>query len=255
MIMSLISRLKGRLRVVRNQSRYTKESFADFQFIEKKTGYLFRDLSLLDLALTHPSFNLNGKNRPSNQRLEFLGDSILGAVLSDKLYQIYPGGDEGSLSRKKAFFAQGSYLAELGLSLGLDKVIKMSPTEIKNAGNLRLSTLEDAVESLVGAIYLDGGFKDAQRCVIQWIGDLRIKLEEQSQVMNPKGKLQEIVQAKDTKKKIRYKLLEDKGPDHQKTFLVSLIIGEDAVAEGKGKSKKEAESQAAEKAIRILTQS
>ena len=250
--MSLISRLKGRFRSKRNRSKYAKKSLADFRFIEKKTGYSFRDPSLLDLALTHPSFNLNGKKQPCNQRLEFLGDSILGAVLSDKLYQIYPGEDEGSLSRKKAFFAQGSYLAELGLSLGLDKIIKMSPTEIKNAGNLRPSTLEDAVESLVGAIYLDGGFKNAQRCVIQWIGDLQIKLEEQSQIMNPKGKLQEIVQANDTKKKIRYKLIEDTGPDHQKSFLVSLIIGEEPVSEGRGKSKKEAESEAAEKAISIL---
>ena len=250
--MNLLSKLKNRLRANQNFFKCKGKLNPDFRFIEKNTGYCFRDPTLLHLALTHPSFNLKDSAKPNNQRLEFLGDSILGAVLSNELYRVYPDENEGSLSRKKAYFARGSFLAELGLSLGLNKVIQMSPAELKSGGNLRPSTLEDAVEALVGAIYLDGGFKSTQRCVIQWIGDLRIKLEGRTASMNPKGKLQELIQAQDNKKKIRYKVLQDHGPDHQKTFLVSVLIGEKAIAQGKGKSKKEAESEAAEKAIAIL---
>ena len=251
--MTFISKLQGRFRGTRTRARYVDQLFESFLYIERKSGYSFRNLDLLDLALTHPSFNLKDANKPNNQRLEFLGDSILGAVLSNELYRIYPEENEGSLSRKKAYFAQGAFLAELGLSIGLNRVIKMSPAELKNEGNLRPSTLEDAVEALVGAIYLDGGFRHAEHCIIQWIGDLRQKLEGRTAMMNPKGKLQELIQAQDTKKKIRYKLLQDNGPDHQKTFIVSVIIGEEAIAKGQGKSKKEAESEAAEKALIILS--
>ena len=107
--------------------------------LESKMGYRFSDLNLLDLALTHPSFNTKEAGKPSNQRLEFLGDSILGAVLSSELYALYPNEKEGDLSRKKSFFARGSKLAELGKSLGLEKVIKMSPSERKNNGHFRAS--------------------------------------------------------------------------------------------------------------------
>lgn len=251
--MNFFSKLRNRLRANRNQLKDRKDSNSDVLLVEKNTGYAFRDPALLHLALTHPSYNLKDAAKPNNQRLEFLGDSILGAVLSNELYRIYPEENEGSLSRKKAYFAQGAFLAELGLSIGLNRVIKMSPAELKNEGNLRPSTLEDAVEALVGAIYLDGGFRHAECCIIQWIGDLRKKLEGRTAMMNPKGKLQEFIQAQDTKKKIRYELLHDNGPDHQKTFLVSVIIGEESIAQGQGKSKKEAESEAAEKALIILS--
>ena len=251
--MTFISKLQGRFRGTRTRARYDNQLFKNFLYLERKAGYSFRDLNLLDLALTHPSFNLKDANKPNNQRLEFLGDAILGAVLSKELYTIYPEENEGSLSRKKAYFAQGAFLAELGLSLRINEVIKMSPAEIKNEGNLRPSTLEDAVEALVGAIYLDGGFRPAQRCVIQWIGGLRLKLEGRTAIMNPKGKLQEMIQAQATKKKIRYRLLHDNGPDHQKTFVVSVLIGEEPIATGEGTSKKEAESEAAEKALVILS--
>jgi ribonuclease-3 len=251
--MNFFSKLRNRLRGNRNHLKNRRDSNSDVLLVEKNTGYAFRDPALLDLALTHPSYNLKDAAKPNNQRLEFLGDSILGAVLSNELYRIYPEENEGSLSRKKAYFAQGAFLAELGLSIGLNKVIKMSPAELKNKGNLRPSTLEDAVEALVGAIYLDGGFRHAEHCIIRWIGDLQQKLEERTAMMNPKGKLQELIQAQDTKKKIRYKLLQDNGPDHQKTFIVSVIIGEETIAKGQGKSKKEAESEAAEKALIILS--
>ena len=251
--MSLFSKLKSRFRGSEN----TKVSHLKFseplRRLEKKMGYQFQNIRLLELALTHPSYNIKNAKRPNNQRLEFLGDSILGAVLSAKLYELYPSEDEGSLSRKRSFFARGSHLAELGSYLQLDKVIKMSPTEISHKGNQWPSTLEDAVESLVGAVFLDGGFEKARKCILDWIGDLRSKLDERKGWINPKGQLQEIVQAQYPKDKIRYNLIKQSGPDHAKSFVVELCLNEKKISEGKGNSKKQAESSAAAKAIQNLT--
>ena len=143
-------------------------------------------------------------------------------------------------------------MAELGSYLQLDKVIKMSPTEIRHKGNHRPSTLEDAVESLVGAVYLDGGFENARNCILNWIGDLRSKLDERKGSINPKGQLQEIVQAKYPKIRIRYNIIKQSGPDHAKSFVVELCLDGEIISEGKGNSKKQAESSAAAKAIQHL---
>ena len=251
--MSLFSELQSRFRSSGNRKVSHPKLSAPFRQLEKKMGYRFQNISLLELALTHPSYNVKDAKRANNQRLEFLGDSILGAVLSAKLYELYPSEDEGSLSRKRSFFARGSHLAELGSYLQLDKVIKMSPSEVRHSGNHRPSTLEDAVESLVGAVYLDGGFENARKCILDWIGDLRSKLDEHKGSMNPKGQLQEIVQAQYPKEKIRYNLIQQSGPDHAKSFAVELCLNGKKIAEGKGNSKKQAESSAAAKAIRHLT--
>ena len=250
--MSLFSELQSRFRGSGNREVSQPKLAEPFRRLEKKMGYRFKNIRLLELALTHPSYNIKNAKKPNTQRLEFLGDSILGAVLSAKLYELYPSEDEGSLSRKRSFFARGSHLAELGSYLQLDKVIKMSPTEISHKGNRRSSTLEDAVESLVGAVYLDGGFENARKCILDWIGDLRGKLDERKGSINPKGQLQEIVQAQYPKEKIRYNLIRQSGPDHAKSFVVELCLGGKKIAKGKGNSKKQAESSAAAKAIQHL---
>ena len=250
--MSLFSELQSRFRGSGNREVSQPKLAEPFRRLEKKMGYRFKNIRLLELALTHPSYNIKNAKKPNNQRLEFLGDSILGAVLSAKLYELYPSEDEGSLSRKRSFFARGSHLAELGSYLQLDKVIKMSPSEISHKGNRRSSTLEDAVESLVGAVYLDGGFENARKCILDWIGDLRGKLDERKGSINPKGQLQEIVQAQYPKEKIRYNLIRQSGPDHAKSFVVELCLDGKKIAKGKGNSKKQAESSAAAKAIQHL---
>ncbi len=250
--MSLFSELQSRFRGSANREVSQPNLAEPLRRLEKKMRYRFQNIRLLELALTHPSYNINNAEKPNNQRLEFLGDSILGAVLSAKLYELYPSENEGSLSRKRSFFARGSHLAELGSYLQLDKVIKMSPTEISHNGNHRPSTLEDAVESLVGAVYLDGGFENARKCILDWIGDLRSKLDERKGSINPKGQLQEIVQAQYPKEKIRYNSIKQSGPDHAKSFVVELCLDGKKIAEGKGNSKKQAESSAAAKAIQHL---
>ncbi len=250
--MSLLSKLRSGLKIGRMQKKNSSYSSASIAGLEKRLGYFFKDKKLLELALTHPSSNLNDNQAPNNQRLEFLGDSILGAVLSSELFSLFPEENEGSLSRKRSFFARGSHLAQLGLRMGLEECIKMSPAEIRNKGNQRSSTIEDAVESVVGAIYLDGGFEVTRSCILNWIGDLNLRLRNRSRPLNPKGKLQEIVQAKEKKQRIRYDLLKQTGPDHAKSFLIEVCIGEETIARGEGRSKKEAESNAAVEAIRKL---
>jgi len=249
--MKFISKLQSRFRGTNHEVPPSIEK-SNLWLLEEKMGYHFSNISLLELALTHPSYNLNNAHKPNNQRLEFLGDSIFGAILSSKLYEIFPNENEGSLSRKRSFFARGSHLSELGLTLGLNKYIKMSQSEIQSQGNCRPSTMEDAIEAVVGAIFLDGGFEESKSCVLRWIGDLSSKLEKSDPLLNPKGKLQELVQAQNDKEKVRYHLLKQSGPDHAKRFLVEVCIGGKKIAEGKGNSKKQAESSAAAKALQKL---
>lgn len=196
---------------------------AYLQAIEKKIDYRFNDHALLELALTHPSNNTNKNSLPNNQRLEFLGDSILGAILSSELYALFLDEDEGSLSRKKAIFARGSYLAELASSLNLDKYVKMSDSERMNDGHLRKSTLEDVLEAVVGAIYLDGGYEKTRECVLSWIGDLKTKLEMQRGIFNPRENCRSSFNHGVSKKKSNIRCLMKRVPNTTKDSLLSCM--------------------------------
>jgi ribonuclease III len=221
---------------------------------QSRIGYEFKKPILLTEALTHPSFNEHKSKMPDNQRLEFLGDSILGAILAEELFHLFPEGDEGILSRNRAVLARGSFLAELARSIDLGSVLRMSSSERKNRGNQRSSALEDAIEALIGAIFLDGGMEAARDRVLCWIGDMS-KLLEQTQVkFNPKGQLQELVQANRPQDKIRYKLVRESGPPHLRKFSIKVTIGEEEFGQGEGKSKKEAEEAAAKVALEALGQ-
>ena len=221
---------------------------------QQRIGYEFKDEILLTEALTHPSFHEHKRQKPNNQRLEFLGDSILGAILAEELFHLFPQGDEGTLSRNRAVLARGTFLAELARSIELGSVLRMSSSEKKNKGDQRNSSLEDAIEALIGAIYLDGGMESARDCVLSWMGNLSNLLENTQVKFNPKGQLQELIQAKHPKDKIRYKLEKESGPPHLRTFSIKVMIGEEELGWGKGKSKKEAEEKAAIEALESLVQ-
>lgn len=221
---------------------------------QKRIGYSFKRPILLAEALTHPSFHEHKRQKPNNQRLEFLGDSILGAILAEELFHLFPKGDEGTLSRNRAVLARGSFLAELARSIELGNVLRMSSSERKNRGNQRSSVLEDGIEALIGAIFLDGGMEAARDRVLGWMGDLSNLLEQTQVQFNPKGQLQEIVQATRPKDKIRYKLERESGPPHLRTFTITVSIGEEGLGQGQGKSKKEAEEAAATMALASLEQ-
>lgn len=250
--MKLLQRLSGALVKKKGESVIPVEFRKKIRLLEKRMGYFFRNPSLLEQALTHPSFNEHTKGKEDNQRLEFLGDAILGGILSLHLYELYPNDDEGSLSRKKAVLARGSTLASLGSKLGLPEALQVSRTERKNQGHLRPSTLEDAIEAIIGAIYLDGGWPDAQKCVLRWLGDVNQMLEAGESGFNPKGQLQEFVQSRNPEEKIKYHLVREEGPPHNKRFLMQITIGGAVIAQGSGKSKKEAEEKAAGEALTSL---
>ena len=225
---------------------------SDLNELEDKIGYSFNNLGLLTLAVTHPSFNEHNKGKEDNQRMEFLGDSILSSVLSNALFHLYPTEDEGALSRKRAVLVRGSSLAKIAFTLQIQDFLLMSKAEIKNHGYNRSSTLEDAIEAIIGAIYLDGGINAATNCILNWFGDLKSKVDQEQVFYNPKGRLQEILQEQENHSKIIYHLTKEEGPDHQKSFEVDLVLGKKTLGTGKGKSKKEAEEEAATKALLIL---
>ena len=217
--------------------------------LEKKIGYSFQNKNLLTQALTHPSFNEHDRSKPDNQRMEFLGDSILSAVLSEALYISFPKEDEGSLSRKRAVFIRGSSLVKIAKELKVDNFLFMSVAELKNRGNQRSSTLEDATEAIIGAIFIDGGINEAKKCVLNWFGDLPKKLVEEQHSYNPKGQLQELFHEKSQMDKIQYRISKEDGPPHKKNFEIDLIVGKKTLGSGVGSTKKEAEEEAAKQAL------
>ena len=217
--------------------------------LEKKINYTFHDKTLLELALTHPSHNEHDHDKPDNQRMEFLGDSILSAILTEALYLSFPDEDEGALSRKRAVFIRGISLANIGKDLGVDKFIKMSSSELTQHGNKRNSTLEDTIEAIIGSIFLDGGMDEAKKCVLRWFGDLSEKLLAEQLNYNPKGQLQELLHERSITEKIKYFLFKEEGPPHQKNFQIDLILGKKTLGSGTGRTKKEAEEEAAKQAL------
>ena len=220
---------------------------------QREISYQFKDQSLLALALTHPSFHEHEKSKPTNQRLEFLGDSVLSLLLTDELYHEFPEADEGDLTRYRANLIRGKSLAQLARHLNLQKYILLSPSEKNNQGNLRESTLEDAIEALIGALFLDGGIFKTKALVLGWIHSLWGGLTKNISNHNPKGQLQEWIQENRSGAKIKYSISKESGPDHAKYFESEISIDNKVYGTGSGNSKKDAETKAAQVAINSLT--
>ena len=212
---------------------------------QKEIVYEFKDKALLCLALTHPSFHESQASAPTNQRLEFLGDSVLSFILTDELYHRFPYSDEGHLTQQRASLIRGKTLSALAQQINIHDYILLSQSERKINGHLRESTLEDAMEALIGAIYLDGGIDSARNLIIEWITRLKGEIEENIPNHNPKGELQEWVQENMPNSKIRYRIINENGPAHNKHFDAEILIDGSSYGVGSGKSKKAAESHAA----------
>ena len=230
----------------------SSQAEAKLSAFEKKISYKFNDKSLLELSLTHPSFHEHDKSKPTNQRLEFLGDSVLSLVLTTELYKQFPESDEGDLTQFRASLIRGESLAEMAKYIGLQDFIYLSPSEKNNNGHMRSSTLEDAIEALIGAIYLDGGIESARQVVLNWVKKLWGHLDRNISRHNPKGQLQEWVQENLPNTKIKYKITGESGPDHAKHFDAEIFLDHKSYGQGSGSSKKEAESNAAQIAIKFL---
>lgn len=207
-------------------------------------GYTFREEHLLSRALTHRSFNTN-----HNERLEFLGDAILGFVIAEALYRQFPEANEGELTRLRAHLVRGESLAELAISLSLSDYLKLGPGELKSGAFKRESILEDAFEAIIGAIYLDGGINAATK-VISQLFDAKCKtLSLTDTKRDAKSQLQELLQAHGLALPI-YTLVKTHGKEHNQTFYVRCEIHDLTLCtNGKAKSRKIAEQDAATLAL------
>lgn len=215
--------------------------------------YQFHDTGLLTTAMTHSSYANEHRDQhiQNNERLEFLGDSILGLVSADYVFHRYPNVPEGYLTKMRAAVVCEQTLYEVAKELGLDHLLLLGKGEENGGGRKRPSILADSVEALIGAIYLDGGLEAARTFILSFLTD-KVDLAEQGGAFRDyKTALQEIVQ-KNRQETLTYRLSGESGPDHDKRFTVQVLLNRNIFAEGVGHSKKEAEQMAAKAALELM---
>lgn len=220
---------------------------------EDELIYQFKDASLMTAAMTHSSYANEHRDlhMPNNERLEFLGDSILGLVSADYVFHRYPHVPEGQLTKVRAAVVCEKTLYEVAKELGLDHHLLLGNGEEMGGGRKRPSILADSVEALIGAIYLDGGLEAARAFIMTWLPD-KVDMAEQGHAFRDyKTALQEIVQ-KNRQETLSYRLSGESGPDHDKRFTVQVLLNSNIFAEGVGRSKKEAEQMAARAALELM---
>lgn len=215
--------------------------------LERKIGYRFRDPSLLERAMMHSSY-INEKHLPKhccNERLEFLGDAVLELVSSEFLFKENPEVSEGELTKTRASMVCEPSLAFCARDISLGEYLLLGKGEEATGGRKRESVTSDAMEALIGAIYLDGGFTNAKEFIRRFVLS---DLENKKLFFDSKTILQEIVQS-EKNQGIAYRLLKEEGPDHDKEFFVEVYLGDVNYGIGKGRTKKAAEQEAAYQAI------
>jgi ribonuclease III len=222
--------------------------------LQSRVGYTFRDPALLERAVTHTSHLQDHPGLESNERLEFLGDAVLQLVLTETLFQLFPGDREGLLSKRRASLAKGASLVALARQLELDVCLRLGASEEASGGRARVSTLEDAFEALIGAIYLDSDFATARRIVLALYGPLPTRLAATQDDDNPKGRLQELVQPTLGNHALRYEVAGIQGEDHARIYTVAVFLNDRPLGTGTGSSKKIAEEAAARAALLVLSE-
>ena len=211
--------------------------------LQERIGYRFKNKNLLRQALTHSSY-ANEKHMSKlsdNERLEFLGDAVLEIVSSEFLFQKYPKMPEGDLTKLRASIVCEPTLALCTKEMDLGKYLFLGKGEDMTGGRKRKSILSDALEALIGSIYLDGGFASAKEFILRFI---LTDIEHKQLFYDSKTILQEIVQA-EFKEELSYRIIAETGPDHDKLFEVEALIGEQVIGTGEGRTKKSAEQEAA----------
>lgn len=222
--------------------------------LQQRIGHTFRDITLLQRALTHPSYVREDSNASHYQRLEFLGDAVLGLILAEALFELLPDQREGVLTRYRSILVRGQQLAGIAREIGLGAHLRIADAEVAIGARELDSILEDAFEALMGAVYLDAGLEKVRAVAIGLFGDLHSRLEIQLAEVNPKGRLQELLQPKISSQDIEYRVTETTGPDHQKAFTVEVWIAGQRQGSGFGNSKKSAEEAAAREALDRLAE-
>ena len=222
---------------------------SDLKKFQAEIGYEFKDEQLLKQALTHSSYanEKHLKKLSDNERLEFLGDAVLEVVSSEFLFHTYPKLTEGELTKLRASIVCEPTLALCTEEIHLGEYLFLGKGEDHTGGRSRKSVLSDAMEAVIGAIYLDGGFANAKEFVLKYI---MTDIEHKHLFYDSKTILQEVVQGEH--EQLTYVLLGETGPDHDKTFEVGVLIGKKEISTGKGHTKKAAEQEAAYKALLLI---
>lgn len=221
--------------------------------LESKIGVQFKNIKLLETAFTHRSYlNENrGKNLENNERLEFLGDAVLELIVSSNLYHNYADKAEGELTSIRAAIVRTESLAEETQKLGVGKYLRMSKGEKESGGEEKPYLLANLYEAIMGAIYLDSGYMECLHFVERTLFKKIKKIIKEKLFIDPKTKVQEIMQRK-YRVTPTYEILKEEGPDHSKSFTVVLYMGDKKFAQGVGASKQKAEENAATNAIEIF---
>ena len=215
--------------------------------LEKNIGYKFTNKDLLKKALTHTSYAHENKVE-SNEKLEFLGDSILEYITSEYIYNEYRKLTEGEMTKVRASVVCGENLSKVAKAHDISEYLYLGKSEIITGGKNRLAILEDSIEALIAAIYLDGGLEPTKKFIIDNLKREIAKATKNVGVKDYKTVLQEILQ-ENGDVKIKYEIIKEMGPDHNKRFEAQVKLNGKILAQGKGKSKKQAEMQAAKKAL------
>lgn len=220
--------------------------------LEKTINYTFKNKALIQEALTHRSYRNENPawGAMHNERLEFLGDAVLELTVTEELYNRFPDEDEGKLTSIRAALVNYQLLAKAGADIALEKSVLLSRGEARDTGRAREVIIANAMESLIGALYLDGGLAVARTFVADFVMNNLHTIMKESSYRDPKSTLQELTQAK---RKITptYRVISETGPEHNKIFKVSVFFENEFIAEGEGYSKQEAEVDAAKKALEI----
>ena len=223
--------------------------------LQQRIAHTFREPSLLMCALTHPSYlHDHADTTESNQRLEFLGDAVWQLALTEVLFDMFPGDREGSLSRYRSMLSKGKFMSDLAREIGLPAAMRLSASEEAGGGRNRDSALEDALEALVGAIYIDSDLAVTRRVVLGLIGSLPDRLAAMKPAENPKGRLQELVQPSHGNNAVRYVVTHAAGSDHAREYEATVYVNDIPKGGGRGTSKKAAEESAATEALSALEQ-
>jgi ribonuclease III len=222
----------------------------NFSTFEERSGLKFKDKALLKQAFTHRSYINENKNTKleHNERLEFLGDAVLELVVTDFLYKKYPMNPEGELTTYRSALVNAITLAEVASNLSMNDFLLLSKGEAKDTGRARQYILANTFEAVVGAVYLDQGYDVAKTFIEKNIFIFADKMIERGNLVDAKSLFQEKAQEKSGITP-SYKLVKESGPDHDKSFTVGVLIGRDQIATGEGKSKQEAEQNAAMRAL------
>jgi ribonuclease III len=219
--------------------------------LEEALGFVFQDRKILTEALTHSSYVNENPGAACNERLEYLGDAVLGLVLAEKLYRDYPKQPEGDLTRLRARLAQRSTLAHLSATLHLGSYLRMGRGEGAGGGSEKPANLAGAFEALLGAVFVDAGWEAVKDCLLRLLAPEIAQLQREEFAPDYKSRLQEAAQLR-FKITPNYTILSESGPVHDRQFTAAVLVGENTLAEGNGRSKKLAEAEAARLALEKL---